>query len=83
LDNNNNIIFEASEISPISELQLAIKTSTINTGVNGTYLNIPFIQLAKKDNQFYKSYNSIYFNADYGAHYLIRDSSIGANNVNN
>ena len=55
LDENNNIIFpNLSHISPISELPQDLGDG-INTGVNGTYLNIPFFQtLAKKITQSYQ-----------------------------
>lgn len=59
LDENNNIIFpNLSHISPISELPQDLGDG-INTGINGTYLNIPFFQtLAKKTTQ---SYQALYY----------------------
>lgn len=71
LDQDNEVIFEGSKISPISELQNAVYDPNTNTGVNGTYLNIPFFQLMNEGNRHYKSYNSIYFQADRAAHYLL------------
>ena len=71
LDQDNEIIFEGSKISPISELQNAVYDANTNTGVNGTYLNIPFFQLMNASNRYYKSYNSVYFQADRAAHYLL------------
>lgn len=71
LDQDNEIIFEGSKISPISELQNAVYDANTNTGVNGTYLNIPFFQLMNASNRYYRSYNSIYFQADRAAHYLL------------
>ncbi len=75
LDQDNEVIFEGAKISPISELQNAIYDSNTNTGVNGTYLNIPFFQLMNEGNRYYKSYNSIYFQADRAAHYLLSAGS--------
>ena len=71
LDQDNEVVFEGSEVSPISELQKAVYDSNTNTGVNGTYLNIPFFQLMNEGNRYYKSYNSIYFQANRAAHYLL------------
>lgn len=71
LDQDNEIIFEGSKISPISELQNAVYDANTNTGVNGTYLNIPFFQLMNASNRYYQSYNSVYFQADRAAHYLL------------
>lgn len=71
LDQDNEVIFEGARISPISELQKAVYDSNTNTGVNGTYLNIPFFQLMNEGNRYYKSYNSIYFQANRAAHYLL------------
>ena len=80
LDQDNEVVFEGAEVSPISELQKAVYDSNTNTGVNGTYLNIPFFQLMSEQNRYYKSYNSIYFRANRAAHYLLSTGSSFFNN---
>lgn len=75
LDQDNEVVFEGAEVSPISELQKAVYDPNTNTGVNGTYLNIPFFQLMSEQNRYYKSYNSIYFQANRAAHYLLSTGS--------
>lgn len=80
LDQDNEVVFEGARISPISELQKAAHDSNTNTGVNGTYLNIPFFQLMNEGNRYYKSYNSIYFQANRAAHYLLSTGGAWFNN---
>lgn len=73
LDGDNNVIFPLDEgnISPIAELASLINANDgTNTGVNGTFLQIPFFQnfaapMLKDeisgDHDFIKSYNAIYY----------------------
>ena len=93
LGSNNQLVFpptEATEyISPITELQRAEfgytgATGDINTGVNGTYLKIPFFQ--NKNNRLtqsliYKSCNAIYYDAEYLADHLIVSSALGGGDL--
>ena len=46
----------------------------VNTGLNGTYLNIPFFQ--SQSNQIIKSANAIYSNIKYRVNYVIRPLSL-------
>lgn len=92
LDENNNQIFplnnEEGKISPVSELASLINYDDgTNTGVNGTYLNIPFFQnydapiLVRNDSgvavHMY-SYNAIYYKSAIMASYLL-DKSLSEN----
>lgn len=53
-----NLAFEGTKVSPINELPAFADDATINSGVNGTYLAIPFIQ----HSQYFvsTSWNSLY-----------------------
>ena len=55
-----NLAFEGSKVSPINELPAFADDATVNSGVNGTYLAIPFIQ--HSDSAYYvsRSWNSLY-----------------------
>ena len=93
LGSNNQLVFPPTEatgyISPITELQRAEfgytgATGDINTGVNGTYLKIPFFQ--NKNNRLtqpstYKSCNAIYYDAEYLADHLIVSSALGGSDL--
>ena len=75
-------------ISPISELKAQLNNGVyqlkgadllnqerkVNTGLNGTYLNIPFFQ--SKTNPIIKSANAIYTNIIYRVNYIIRPTSL-------
>lgn len=67
LTDNNQVVFEGNEISPISELlDLHLEESDLNaelnSGINGTYLRIPFFQ--NNRTKLSESYNAIYYTAD-------------------
>lgn len=67
LTDNNQVVFEGDEISPISELlELRLEESDLNaelnSGVNGTFLRIPFFQNNRK--KLNESYNAMYYTAD-------------------
>ena len=72
LDHDNNIIFDGAQISPILELPQGLGDG-INTGVNGTYLYIPFFQTYKKI--LLKSYNALYYNGRFKAQYIIQSGA--------
>lgn len=83
LDEDNNVIFPVDsnpKISPISELQdWLYESNGVNSGINGTYLKIPFFQ--SKDNPIYSSYNAIYYTPKYNVDHLIASSDlIGSTN---
>ncbi len=66
-------------ISPISELQtgnMAIhyKEGDTNSGVNGTYLKIPFFQ--NKEKKHTNTYNAIYYTPQYGVEHVITDLAL-------
>lgn len=61
-----NLAFEGTKVSPINELPAFADDATVNSGVNGTYLAIPFIQHGNA--YILESYNSMYLtgsNRDY------------------
>lgn len=61
LDEDNNVIFpNLSHISPISELPQNLGDG-INSGVNGTYLNIPFFR--ELTSNLTQSYQALYYDA--------------------
>ena len=69
MDTNGNPI--VGKISPVKELQDYINNLTLeNTGLNGTYLSIPFIQNQK--DPLIASYNAIYYIGDYKANYVLK-----------
>ena len=96
LDEANNVIFEPDDISPISELQTEefkdiYQTNGNNSGLNGTYLYIPFFQ--SFDNKKVLTYNAMYYVPKYSADYIVMDQALcnrynssitltGANNIN-
>ena len=74
LDEDNNSVFESEYISPIEELQTGemaqyYEPNGINSGVNGTFLKIPFFQNYNK--KMVDSYNAIYYKPKYMVDYLI------------
>lgn len=96
LDTDNNVVFpideEQHKISPIQELYSIVdENSGINTGVNGTTLQIPFFQnynypilrdtidtdILRYNNQI-RSYNAIYYKANFEVTYLL-DMSLQEN----
>jgi len=89
-DNENNIVFPVDKdqnnwkISPIQELEQNLDLNGYtNSGINGSYLNIAFIQNLYQNNIFnphvngriYRSYNAVYFKGAYMAQYIISDST--------
>lgn len=81
LDNNNNQIFPLGDgkISPVSELEGRLPEGAEindNTGINGTFLYIPFFQNINTIDRLH-SYSSIYFDARYYADYYIPSDDIG------
>lgn len=91
-DENNTRIFPYSntykKISPILELpQLG---DNINSGYNGTYLQIPFFQnwsnpVKKADGTTFGSYNAVYYVPRFSAQYLLSTdvSATGVENIDN
>lgn len=93
LDGQNNEIFPgdgSTTISPISELQVAslgYEVRGTNSGINGTFLKIPFFQnnkfrvgyndLKKAGDLGDTSYQAIYFNSDIMVDHLIYTGSPG------
>ena len=74
LDEDNNSVFESEYISPIEELQKGemaqyYEPNGVNSGVNGTFLKIPFFQNYNK--KMVDSYNAIYYKPKYMVDYLI------------
>ena len=83
LDEDNNQIFPYStdkmRISPISELQTGemaeyYEENGTNSGINGTYLKIPFFQCKNKKKT--RSYNVIYYDCRYAVDYLITNLNL-------
>ena len=80
-------------ISPISELKADLNNGVyqlggvdllnqewkVNTGLNGTYLNIPFFQAHNRNSVILKSVNAIYSTIDYRVNYIIRPMSASDN----
>ena len=82
LDSNNNQIFPIGQeyISPISELRDYINENSeygldwgddINTGLNGTYLEIPFFRNFACDLANKRSFNALYYNVSISVDYLV------------
>ena len=68
LTENNDVVFEGKKISPISELtELRLETDetqvALNSGINGTFLRIPFFQNLQQP--LLASYNAIYYDSQY------------------
>lgn len=81
LTDNNQVVFEGKEISPISELEelgLGVETlnANLNSGVNGTFLRIPFFQNLNSVQSL--SYNAIYYEADFLVDRVICSENSGA-----
>lgn len=88
LDEDNNQIFPYSnddfKISPIKELQiseLGYQENGLNSGINGTFLKIPFFQ--NYNNKMVDSYNAIYYRPKYSVEYIITDLSLPENYPDN
>lgn len=71
-DNDNNEVFKGAKISPLSELPKYNTSSSvlsINSGLNGSELQIPAFQPKYNKNNLgtglYASYNAIYYIGDY------------------
>lgn len=71
-DNDNNEVFKGAKISPLSELpryNTSSSVSSINSGLNGSELQIPAFQPKYNKNNLgtglYASYNAIYYIGDY------------------
>ena len=82
LDEDNNQVFPKNKgevkISPISELQTGNmaqyhEENGQNSGINGTYLKIPFFQNYNK--KFVNTYNAIYYVPRFAVDYVITDST--------
>ena len=82
LDSNNNQIFPIGKeyISPISELRDYINEvpkygldwgDDTNTGLNGTYLEIPFFRNFACDLANKRSFNALYYNVSASVDYLV------------
>lgn len=78
LDNDNNQIFPPTDgketISPVYELRTdemsdIYKDNGTNSGINGTYLQIPFFQTM--DNKKLLSYNAIYYKPQFSVDHVI------------
>ncbi len=83
LDGNNTQIFPTDGtggyISPLRELKKdnmldIYKSNGINSGINGTYLQIPFFQ--NYNEQKLPSYNAIYYKGAYTAEHIILSRSL-------
>lgn len=86
-DTLNRQIFPVSQdekISPISELSGVVDGESldpyVNTGLNGSMLNVPFFQNVNieqgsdpRDNRVLSSYNAIYYVPKYQADYVVND----------
>ena len=71
-DNDNNEVFKGAKISPLSELPRYNTSSSvlsINSGLNGSELQIPAFQPkyneSNSETGLYASYNAIYYIGDY------------------
>ena len=84
LTSDNQQVFPVDEegnpiegkISPIEELQIpelgfVENTASINSGLNGTTLRVPFFQ--NKVNPVLTSYNAVYYEPTYLADYILKD----------
>ena len=82
LDSNNNQIFPLEGeniVSPLIELQIGemaslYESNGLNSGINGTYLQIPFFQCL--DQQKTVSYNAVYYKPKYAADYVVMDDAL-------
>lgn len=77
LDGANNVIFNPEYISPISELQNMeeiYQSNGNNSGLNGTYLYIPFFQSFR--NKKISSYNAMYYIPIYSVDYIVMDQAL-------
>ena len=89
LDANNNVLFPLSKkkiISPIEDLAGFLQEDLgVNSGVNGTYLQIPFFQNKNKDFVKFPTLNAIYYTPKFVCDYVIdtQTSKTGADNLNN
>jgi len=101
LDEANNQVFPLKGrdyISPISELQTGnmediYERNGINSGLNGTYLYIPFFQNLKANKTY--SFNALYYTPQYRVDHIVLDNALyslfkgapstisGANNLDN
>ena len=86
LDEDNNSVFESEYISPIEELQTGemaqyYEPNGVNSGVNGTFLKIPFFQNYNK--KMVDSYNAIYYKPKYMVDYLITNLELPEDYPNN
>lgn len=90
LDSLNNQLFPVDgvvHVSPISELDGIVESDDyVNTGLNGTFLHIPFFQ--NKNTNLYSntdgerisfSYNAIYYQPRLQAHHVLETKDIGWN----
>lgn len=65
---NDRLIFSGAKVSPISELPKFEDDPTVNSGINGTYLAVPFFQPYKfkeRDLFLSESYNAVYCSGDW------------------
>ena len=98
LDGNNNQIFpydnQDGKISPIAELNTSTMSDvssakSTNSGINGTYLQIPFFQnydvnaLHTVTDMKLKSYNAVYYKARYLIDHIIVPSSLAPDDGSN
>ena len=79
-------VTKEKKISPISELKptlingiyqingvdLINQEWKVNSGLNGTYLNIPFFQTSNNNTMIVKSANAVYSTINYRVNYIIR-----------
>lgn len=79
-------VTKEKKISPISELKPTLNNGVyqingvdlinqewkVNSGLNGTYLNIPFFQTNDDNSRIIKSANAIYSTINYRINYIIR-----------
>lgn len=98
LDEANNQVFPLDGenlISPITELQKGnmldvYESNGVNSGLNGTYLYIPFFQ--NRNKKKLESFNALYYGADFNVEHIILDDGLyslfkptgsvtGANNI--
>ena len=98
LDGDNNVVFESARISPVSELQTLAahdlyEVSGTNSGMNGTYLQIPFFQnadLGKGDGNVLSamllhSFSAVYYKPRVSCDYVVLggEADEGADNIGN
>lgn len=77
-DDDGNLVM--IETDGTTKIKLPSQEHLTNSGMNGSYLNLPFFQ--NRNGRVMKSANAVYYLPHYQAEYLIRDIKEGAEGYN-